>query len=677
MADRFYRLRRISLKNKIFFSFLAVILFLSFTIALFTRWILVTGLTRELHHQGIAIAESIATRSHPFLKSVNNPELNRIIAGARQGIHKDQIAYILIMDRAQAVVAYTFQDRMPPVPRIAGWETDDAAFRVEPVALDNETVFNISMPVQEKGIKVGSVHVGVKTHPIDQLIAQLRNMFVGFLSAATIFCFGLSHLLAGYITRPISRLIRLTDQIRQGRLDTGFDHTRIQSLNREVCDDTGCPGFEADDRCCYPNTPGRARATDRIDETACNLHLKHVGDEVTQLARAFQNMTVQLRQSQKELQNSEASYRSLFNSGPNPIFVINRVNLEILDVNPAAIRMFGYNRFELAAARLSELGKFEYEDQDLSETVAKGWPRGYIFRQNARLYRPGSHVPLYLRMKAVPIRYQDRDALVLALTNITATVEKDVQLIQASKMSALGEMSAGIAHELNQPLNAIKLGNDFLLTMLDQQVPIPDEDLEQVATEVNNQVARAAKIINRLRDFGRQTDFAKEHVDLNDAVKGVLKLIGPQLDIDNIDIALNLDENLPQALAHRNRMDQILFNLIANARDAINLLEKSDAGVSRQIGISTHKKLNRVVLSVSDSGIGIPEELRNRIFEPFFTTKVVGKGMGLGLAIIYSIVKEYGGKISTRARPEGGTTFTLAFPAEKKKPLKADPAKKG
>ena len=125
---------------------------------------------------------------------------------------------------------------------------------------------------------------------------------------------------------------------------------------------------------------------------------------------------------------------------------------------------------------------------------------------------------------------------------------------------------------------------------------------------------------------------------------------------------------MPPVMAHRNRMDQILFNLIANARDAINLLERPDDGSARQIVIATEQKLNRVILSISDSGIGIPEELRNRIFEPFFTTKEVGKGMGLGLAIVYSIVKEYGGKITARRRPEGGTTFKLAFPVAKKKP---------
>jgi PAS domain S-box-containing protein len=409
----------------------------------------------------------------------------------------------------------------------------------------------------------------------------------------------------------------------------------------------------------------QSKPSNKVDEMKCPMHLEHIGDEVMQLARAFQNMTIQLKRSQQELSDSEANYRSLFNSGPNPIFVIDRLNLDILDVNPTAIRMFGYNPFELAASRFSELGKFEYEDQDLSEMVKKGWPRGYIFRQNARLYKRGSHIPLYLRMKAVPTRYQNRDALVLALTNITATVEKDVQLIQASKMSSLGEMSAGIAHELNQPLNAIKLGNDFLLTMLDQQIPIPDADLKQVTTEVNNQVARAARIINRLRDFGRQTDFAKERVNINDSVKGVLKLIGPQLDIDNVRIDLKLNENLPLIMVHRNRMDQILFNLLANARDAINQLQKSGKEGRRQIDISTDLKHRRVILFVSDSGIGIPEELRNRIFEPFFTTKEVGKGMGLGLAIIYSMVKDYGGKISAHGRKEGGTTFKLAFPATK------------
>ncbi len=375
---------------------------------------------------------------------------------------------------------------------------------------------------------------------------------------------------------------------------------------------------------------------------------------------AFLNITMR-KLAEKALLESEAKYRSLFNAGPDPILVLDKETFEILDANPRAAETFAQEKKDLVGKVFTDFGAFEYDDHRPARIRTEGWPANGVVIQ--RLRDPKTDCNLYIKIKASPTIYKGKTATILAGTDITEVIEKDAQLIQASKMSTLGEMSAGIAHELNQPLNAIKLGNEFLKTMLNRRLPIPDKDLLHVVLEVNEQVERASDIINRLRAFGRKTENVKQTVDINEPVLGVLKIIGEQLKLESIQVALDLTENPPAVLAQRNRLEQVLFNLITNARDAINK-KRNEAPEfqDHRITITTFFQNQRVGVAVSDTGIGVPKEIRNKIFEPFFTTKEVGTGMGLGLSIIYGIIRDYGGDIVLHSEEGRGSTFTYSFP---------------
>lgn len=632
------KFRQTSLKNKIFISSLTVILSLSFVIALFTRWVLISSLTRELKLRGEGIAMGIADQSRTYLLIDDAPELTNLIYEARQGHRKPLIAYIFVTDEDNAVVAHTFIDVFPAGLRTAHMIPTDTVSSTKRLRVGEQAAYDIAVPVREGIYAIGTVHVGIRKGHIDTLIAKLRTTFVGFLSFITILFFIISHMLSRYITRPIAKLMEISNQICRGRFDMDMDVPERLQLT-------------------VAGEPSDIAA-------ACSVDDSIQSDEVMQLADSFQKMTIQLRHSQKELRDSEDKYRSLFNSGPIPIFVLDRNTLEILDANPSAEETYGYAKADVLGKYFTDFGQFEYEDIDLGEVARSGWPEGYILTENVRYYKKGDKRPAYIRFKACPADYKGRKALILAATDITEMVEKDAQLMQASKMTTLGEMSAGVAHELNQPLNAIKLGNEYLKLMVDQEKDIPHADLRQVAGEVSNQVSRASEIINRLREFGRKTDFSKERVDINAPVKGVLGMIGQQLRLENIDVKLDLDSTLPPVMAHKNRLEQVLFNLITNAMDAINQKKaRGGAGDDRSIHIRTFRDdTGRVALAVTDTGIGIPKGIREKIFEPFYTTKEVGKGMGLGLSIIYGIVKDYGGDIKVESTEGVGSTFIQSYP---------------
>jgi C4-dicarboxylate-specific signal transduction histidine kinase len=253
--------------------------------------------------------------------------------------------------------------------------------------------------------------------------------------------------------------------------------------------------------------------------------------------------------------------------------------------------------------------------------------------------------------------------VIVTTTDITATLETETKLIQAGKMATLGEMAAGVAHELNQPLNAIKLGSDFLQTMIEHHRAIPEQDLQAVAGDISKEVDRAAGIINHLRDFGRKSSVTRQRIDINRPLRGVFTILGQQLKVHGIQVITDLDEHLPSVLADENRIEQVLVNLINNARDAIEAKRAlRDSRSEGTLTVRSFAENDRVVVTVSDTGSGIPAAVVDRVFEPFFTTKEVGKGTGLGLSISYGIVRDYEGTIDFETREGDGSTFRLSFP---------------
>jgi len=230
-------------------------------------------------------------------------------------------------------------------------------------------------------------------------------------------------------------------------------------------------------------------------------------------------------------------------------------------------------------------------------------------------------------------------------------------------MPTMGSISPEIAHELNQPLNAIKVGSEFLKIMARKKQKIPDDRILQVATEISGQVDRASIIINRLTELEEKGGFQKEKVQLNDVIQKTLTLIEQQLLLDNIRVTRDLDPGLPLIFGQANRLEQVMYNLLSNASDAIMAVkDDEDCIKGRLVVIRSFTEQNRVKVSVSDTGIGIPVNLRDRIFEPFFTGKAAGKGAGLGLCISREVVKNHGGRIRVKSWEKRGSTFVLSFP---------------
>ena len=365
---------------------------------------------------------------------------------------------------------------------------------------------------------------------------------------------------------------------------------------------------------------------------------------------------------QQELKRSEEKYRSLFENDPNPTFILDSNSFSILDTNQRAQDSYGYTRDELLGISFLQLG--EDSDEELTQGLKNLSPGQSVLFTKKRHFRKGEK-PFYVNINMSSAKYGDRDVIIASSTDITEVVEKETQLIQAGKMTTLGVMAAGMAHEINQPLNVIQVCADFFLKMLNRGQPISDEDLRTMANDIVANVGRAAGVIKHVRDFARQSELVRTKVNINDPIKDVFKVLGHQLKVHDIETTLDLDPELPAIMAEHNRLEQVFINLVSNAIDAMD--EKTARpgfqDAPKQLCIKSFAENGRVVALVSDTGIGMSEEVKNKIIEPFFTTKKVGKGTGLGVSISYGIVKDYDGSLEIESQIDVGTTFKLLFPA--------------
>ncbi len=247
--------------------------------------------------------------------------------------------------------------------------------------------------------------------------------------------------------------------------------------------------------------------------------------------------------------------------------------------------------------------------------------------------------------------------------------EAQAQLIQSEKMSAIGQLAAGVAHELNNPLGGILGYAQFTLEKLNKNIPEKTTAREiqsyiRYVSDIETQARRCKTIVQNLLKFSRSSrtvDF--DDVDVNKAVEETLTFVAHQLHLSQIELEIQLDQNLPHIQGNVGQLQQVFTNLIINAMHAS--AQGSKIRIQSRYSPALGEFGGAVELTFRDFGVGIKEENLKKIFEPFFTTKEIGKGTGLGLSVSYGIVKEHGGEISVQSEVGVGSTFTIVLPVQK------------
>jgi signal transduction histidine kinase len=277
---------------------------------------------------------------------------------------------------------------------------------------------------------------------------------------------------------------------------------------------------------------------------------------------------------------------------------------------------------------------------------------------------PASLRETTLNIAIAPLVSKDQEQIgrLIIFDDITDRAELEQRLVQADKLSSIGLLAAGVAHEVNTPLAVIST----YAQMLAKQVS-DDSQKSMILDKIAKQTFRASEIVNSLLNFSRTSTTSLGDVNLNRVIQETLSLLEHQLQKSGIQVKTDFDPGLPPVHGNAGQLQQVFLNLVLNARDAMS------AGGALEV--RTWAEGSGARAEVADTGHGIAPEHLHRIYDPFFTTKAVRKGTGLGLSVTYGIIQEHGGSIEVFNRPGGGATFRLelplAVPGSARKPLNA------
>ncbi len=383
------------------------------------------------------------------------------------------------------------------------------------------------------------------------------------------------------------------------------------------------------------------------------------------------------KKTEQALQESEKRYRFFAENVIDVIWTMD-MNLRFTYISPSVEYLFGYSVEEMMALNLNEIltpSSFEIAMKTLTEELAiEKMKEKDLFRSRTleleHIHKNGSKG--WAEVKVTPIR--DSNNCLIGILGVSRDIterkkaEKELQdayqklkttqeqLIQSSKMVAMGQLAAGISHELSQPLTGIKGFSQAALADLDRKNPVR-KDLKKIL----GQSERMTQIIKSIRLFARKSDFQAKKININQPIENSLILLNQQLKFNNIKVKKFLAKDLPKIAGDSNQLQQVFLNLITNARDAIDRL-RSPKEKELIIKSYLNKDTGSVEVILQDTGCGIPKEDLAYIFDPFFTTKSIQGGMGLGLSIGYRIIENHKGTIEAHSVEGRGATFKIALP---------------
>lgn len=352
-------------------------------------------------------------------------------------------------------------------------------------------------------------------------------------------------------------------------------------------------------------------------------------DEIGELVESFNELSSHLYHSQKAIYENLKTLETLFESITHPIALINRCCQ--IEVANSAFRESSYKHCHM----------------DLVELViyTKKPLRVEFFAD-----KEGRHYELAL----YPVFNGEGEVIkvVQILQDITEKKLLEERLILTEKLAAIGQMSAGLAHEINNPLSGI-----LLLVKQLQKNNISEEERRTYYQLIEEALLKIQRLIRELLNFSRSSSLKIEKVSLNEVIKNLLELSAYLLDRERVKVELNLDPALPEIYLDKEKIEQVILNLILNA---VQAMEES---AEKRLTIETKGDTKKVYIVVADTGPGVPEEIRSKIFDPFFTTKPPGKGTGLGLSVSVAIVEKHGGRIYLD-RSERGAKFVIELPVK-------------
>ena len=464
--------------------------------------------------------------------------------------------------------------------------------------------FVVRYPVEMGGETLGNIHISFSTERVDAVLKRIIISAIVFILVIHGIALVINNLFfKKLVIQPVRMLIEVTKEFKKGNLK-----------NRV-------------------NTP------------------KNTNNEFNQLALAFNDMAIaleesfeDLREKQKEINTEKTKIETIVRSLADGLFVTNSDGL-IASFNGAAEFISGYGKNEVIGRDCEEIFRSRFCDD-----ACALHNEGRLIRNKETEIITKDGRRLIVSVSSALLRDSDGRIIggVQTFRDVTAEKQRQAMLCHTEKLAAVGQMSAGIAHEINNPLGNI-LGFAKLL-LKDSGITDDHRGKLEIIAE---QADKAGEIVRGLLSFSGQREARLEMVSINGIIENVANLLSTQAENNGIKVAVHL-EDVPYIKADHRQIEQVIFNILLNAIQAIET-----SGCGGNVWIFSRKSNSDVEIEIRDNGPGIPENMKHRIFDPFFTTKPVGKGTGLGLSVCLGIIKEHNGTIDFASDPKKGTAFMV------------------
>ena len=582
-------------------------------VVLFVRSQLSSTLRAEYLAKGHNMAVNLAARSEHFVLTEEFVSLLQLVKDLQDS--DVDITYAYIADRKGRVLAHTF---------IGGFPADLLSVNIlEPGEMRKEQlldtieeglVHDIGVPILEG--KVGSVHVGISEHRIQRTISHFTMALVSIAGFVFLVAIVIAAVVSWAVTQPIRGLIKAAHKIREGDLGQ------------------------------------RVIATTRDEIGDLVESFNQMSDELLKQHKVLDDRNRRIRTTQEQAAWERDKLRAIIDSMVEGVIFVDDTG-KISLCNASAEQIWGKSAEELLGQPLVSCHPSGARPK-VPEILSKAEKNPGFALAHTMGSSKGNCLSTYSSVHGEDGRYL---GLVLLSLDISERVELEQDqkqlrdhLFQQEKMVLVGQIAAGVAHELNTPLSTI-----LLRTQLVEQQAGKHSDLSDLKV-IEGEARRCRRIIDSLLGFSRRSEGITSKTDLNSLIQESLSIVENDLRLKGIEIETNYTDNGTIVCVDHNQIQQVLLNLVSNAADAM-----PDGG---QLLISTRLLSDEayIEIKVTDNGCGIEEEVLNRVLDPFFTTKERGKGTGLGLAICQRIIEEHEGEIEIQSRPGRGTTVSVRLP---------------
>ena len=598
--------RKIRLKTRLMVATAAVLFVLMVIIVLLVGNRFARSIKQEAQARGLAVAQSIAAVSTNALLTYNYVSLEQNAEQASQGT---DIVYVIVLDKEEKVAAFSGH---------SGWQGKQLDDPVNKKALDvmrpiiqsvfwqetGERVLDIGVPVFISGSdkKWGTVRVGLSLERMYWQIRRTQLVLLGIGTVALILGLAGAQVMASRITKPLGQLANATIAAAEGDLNQRLDiHTR---------------------------------------------------DEVEDLANSFNTMIreildqrVQLEQRLDEILELKAYNDIVLASMTNGLITLD-LGSRIVSANEAAGSILGLEGRHWQGRCFGDLWP---EDNSFARLLKKCLENQTPCLNQEISLRTGeeNQSTLMVNTSFLEDGRGEKMGVVVVINDITEVKALEARMRQSDRLAALGTLSAGLAHEIRNPLSAIKT----FVQLLPRKMSNP-AFLDKFQITVPRELNRINDLIESLLELARPPKFEFKMTSLNDCLAQVEDLYRDKLEANNITLEISQEQSLPEVWADREQLVRAVSNILVNGLEAM-----PEGG---NLTVTAKEFAGRVVLQFTDTGVGMDEVTKDKIFNPFFTTK--DTGTGLGLAMTHKIVQEHGGDIEVESVVGKGTTFTLTLP---------------